>query len=51
MASIVGQELGLDAAQVAGGWKTRSMVEKIYPDVPSTMSQKVVDHVGKLVAG
>ena len=49
MANIVRQELGLDAAQVAGGWKSRSIVEKIYTDVPSELGQKVVDHVGELV--
>ena len=50
MANIVRRELGLDAAQVAGGWKTRETVEKVYTDVPSELGQKVVDHVGKLVA-
>ena len=49
MANIVRQELGLDAAQVAGGWKSRSIVEKIYTDVPSELGQKVVDHVGELL--
>ena len=49
MANIVRRELGLDAAQVAGGWKTREIVETVYTDVPCELSQKVVDHVGKLI--
>ena len=38
MANIVRQELGLDAAQAAGGWKTRDIVEKVYSDVPDALS-------------
>ena len=49
MANIVRQELGPDAAQAAGGWKSRGIVERIYTDVPTDLSKKVVDHVGKLI--
>ena len=51
MANIVRQEMGLDAAQAAGGWKTRSLVEQVYTDAPTELSQKVVDHVGSLFEG
>ena len=50
MANIVRQELGLDAAQVVGGWKSRSVVERVYTDAPVSWSQKAVDHVGRLIA-
>ena len=29
MANIVRKEMGLDAAQAAGGWRSRSVVEKV----------------------
>ena len=51
MANIVRQELGLDAAQAAGGWKTRDIVERIYTDAPSQLNRQAVDHVGKLLKG
>ena len=50
MANIVRQELGLDAAQAAGGWKSRDIVEKVYSDVPSKLSKVAVDRVEQLVA-
>ena len=50
MANIVRQELGLDAAQAAGGWKSRDIVEKVYSDVPSRLSKVAVDRVEQLVA-
>ena len=49
MANIVRQELGLDAAQAAGGWKSRAIVEKIYTDAPSEWGQKAVDRIGELI--
>ena len=49
MASIVRQELGLDAAQAAGGWKSRSIVEKTYTDAPHDLNKMAVEHIGKLV--
>ena len=49
MANAVRHELGLDAAQVAGGWRTRSIVERIYTDAPSEQSQRIVDHIGNLL--
>ncbi|MCY4645096.1 MAG: tyrosine-type recombinase/integrase [Bacteriovoracales bacterium] len=51
MANIVRQELGLDAAQAAGGWKTREIVEKTYTDAPNQLAEKAVFHVEKLVTG
>ena len=51
MANIVRQELGLDAAQAAGGWKSRSIVEKTYTDAPNQLNKAAVEHVGKLVSG
>ena len=50
MANIVRQELGLDAAQAAGGWKSRSIVEKTYTDAPNQLNKVAVEHVGKLVS-
>ena len=51
MANIVRQELGLDAAQAAGGWKTRDIVERIYTDAPNQLNRQAVEHVGKLLKG
>lgn len=51
MANIVRQEMGLDAAQAAGGWKSRDVVEKTYTDAPNELNRKVVDHVEGLVSG
>ena len=49
MANVVRQELGLDAAQAAGGWKTRRVVEQTYTDAPNLLNKKAVNHVEKLV--
>ena len=49
MANIVRQELGLDAAQAIGGWKSRAIVEKIYTDAPSEWGQRAVNRVGELI--
>ena len=35
MANITRQEMGLDAAQVVGDWKSRAIVEKNYTDAPT----------------
>ena len=51
MANIVRQNLGLDAAQAAGGWKTRDIVERIYTDAPNQLNRQAVEHVEKLVLG
>lgn len=51
MANIVRQEMGLDAAQAAGGWKSRDVVEKTYTDAPHELNKKAVDHVERLVSG
>jgi len=51
MANIVRQEMGLDAAQAAGGWKSREVVEKTYTDVPNELNKKAVEFVEKLVVG
>ena len=51
MANIVRQELGLEAAQAVGGWKSRNIVEKVYTDAPNTLNKQAVEHVGKLVRG
>ena len=50
MANIVRQELGLDAAQASGGWRTREIVERTYTDAPNTSHKKIVDHVEKILA-
>ena len=50
MANITRQELGLDAAQVAGGWKSRAIVERTYTNAPTALGQKVVNHIGALIA-
>ena len=49
MANITRQELGLDAAQVAGGWKSRAIVERTYTNAPTALGQKVVNHIGTLI--
>ena len=49
MANIVRQEMGLDAAQAIGGWKSRAIVEKIYTDAPSEWGQRAVNRVGELI--
>ena len=51
MANIVRQELGLDAAQAVGGWKTREIVEKVYTDAPNALNRQALEHIGKLVVG
>ena len=51
MANIARQEMGLDAAQAAGGWKTREVVEKTYTDAPNKLNKEVVDYVEKMVVG
>lgn len=51
MANIVRQEMGLDAAQAAGGWKSREVVEKTYTDAPNELNKKAVEFVEKLVVG
>ena len=50
MVNIVRQEMGLDAAQAAGGWKSRDIVERVYTDAPSEWGQKIVDRVGQLAS-
>ena len=50
MANIVRQELGLDAAQASGGWKTRDIVEKTYTNAPNTSNKAIVEHVEGLLA-
>ena len=49
MANIVRQELGLDAAQASGGWKTRDIVERTYTDAPNMSGKRIVEHVEKLL--
>ncbi|MBI2522494.1 MAG: site-specific integrase [Bdellovibrio sp.] len=49
MTNIVRKELGLDAAQAAGGWKSRSVVERNYTDAPNELNKQTVDHIGKLI--
>jgi integrase len=51
MANVVRSEMGLDAAQAAGGWKSREVVEKIYTDVPDKLNVEAVEHVGKMISG
>jgi integrase len=49
MANIVRQSLGLEAAQAVGGWKSRSIVEKIYTDdAPDELNRSAVEYVGEL---
>ena len=48
MANLVRRELGLDAAQAAGGWKSRSVVEKCYTDAPNELGREAVMHIEKL---
>lgn len=38
MANIVRQRKGLDAAQAAGGWKSREIVEDFYTDAPNELN-------------
>ncbi len=50
MANVVRQELGLDAAQAVGGWKSREVVEKIYTNpAPSSLNVKAVSLVEKML--
>ncbi|MBG60085.1 MAG: hypothetical protein CMJ16_06470 [Peredibacter sp.] len=49
MANLVRSKLGLDAAQAAGGWKSRDVVEKIYTDAPNELSRQAVDLAERLV--
>lgn len=51
MANIVRQEMGLDAAQAAGGWKSRDVVEKTYTDAPRALNKKAVDYVERMASG
>ena len=48
MANIVRQELGLDAAQAVGGWKSRAIVERTYTDAPNLLNRQAVNHVEQL---
>ena len=50
MANIVRQELGLDAAQAVGGWKSRGIVERTYTDAPNQLNREAVEHVERMVA-
>ena len=47
--NIVRKEMGLDAAQAAGGWKSRDVVERIYTDAPNELNRQAVMHVEKLL--
>ena len=49
MTNIVRKEMGLDAAQAAGGWKSRDVVERIYTDTPNELNRQAVMHVEKLL--
>lgn len=49
MANLVRKEMGLDAAQAAGGWKSRSVVERFYSDIPDELNKKVVFLIEGLV--
>jgi len=51
MTNIVRQGLGLDAAQAAGGWKSRDVVEKNYSDAPNKLNKEAVWFVEKLAMG
>lgn len=51
MANIARSEMGLDAAQAAGGWKSREVVEKVYTDAPNELNKQVIDHVEKMIVG
>jgi beta-glucosidase/6-phospho-beta-glucosidase/beta-galactosidase len=48
-ANIIRQSLPLEAAQAVGGWKSRSIVEKIYTDdAPDELNRSAVEYVGEL---
>ncbi|MBI2519459.1 MAG: tyrosine-type recombinase/integrase [Bdellovibrio sp.] len=49
MANIVRKEMGLDAAQAAGGWKSRDVVERTYTDAPNELNRQTVMHIEKLL--
>jgi integrase len=51
MANIARSEMGLDAAQAAGGWKSREVVEKVYTDAPNELNKQVIEHVEKMIVG
>jgi integrase len=50
MANIVRQNMGLDAAQAVGGWKSREVVEKVYTDeAPAELNKLAVNTVASLL--
>lgn len=50
MANIVRQNLGLEAAQAVGGWKSRDVVEKIYTDnAPTSLNKEAVNVVQEIL--
>ena len=49
MANIVRREMGLDAAQATGGWKSRAVVEKTYTDAPNELNKLAVNHIESLI--
>jgi integrase len=51
MANIVRQNMGLEAAQAVGGWKTREIVERVYTDeAPSELSRSAICLVEELIS-
>ena len=52
MANLVRQNLGIDAAQAVGGWKSRDVVEKVYTDLnPNSLNKEAVNLIGELLTG
>jgi len=51
MANEVRKELGLDAAQAIGGWKSREVVEKIYTDLPTSQNEEAIERIEQIMNG
>ena len=49
MANLVRERMGLDHAQAVGGWKTRTLVERVYTETPSHLTRTALESIQNLL--
>ena len=49
MANLVRERMGLDHAQAVGGWKTRTLVERVYTEAPSHLTRTALENIQDLL--
>ena len=49
MANLVRERMGLDHAQAVGGWKTRTLVERVYTETPAHLTRTALENIQDLL--